>query len=86
METVTSYHNKYRMSICLTEVAMKLGIETNLTEFTVDRPFIYTIADKKTGLIIFGQGRKTLNIHYVYDIVEISNIVYYINILCVKLL
>lgn len=36
-----------------TEVAMKLGIVSNPTEFTVDRPFIYAIADKKTGLIIF---------------------------------
>jgi serine protease inhibitor len=36
-----------------TEVGMKLGIVSNPTEFTVDRPFIYAIADKKTGLIVF---------------------------------
>ncbi|MFL0269953.1 serpin family protein [Candidatus Clostridium radicumherbarum] len=38
-----------------TEVAMdQLGIEVDKPiDFTVDRPFIYAVADKKTGLIIF---------------------------------
>ncbi|MFL0247739.1 serpin family protein [Candidatus Clostridium stratigraminis] len=36
-----------------TEVAMDLGIVVNPIAFTADKPFIYAIADKKTGLIIF---------------------------------
>ncbi|MFL0269954.1 serpin family protein [Candidatus Clostridium radicumherbarum] len=36
-----------------TEVVMKAGMVTNPIAFTADKPFIYAIADKKTGLIIF---------------------------------
>jgi serpin B len=36
-----------------TEVVMKAGIVANPIAFTADKPFIYAIADKKTGLIIF---------------------------------
>lgn len=36
-----------------TEVLMKAGIVANPIEFTADKPFLYAIADKKTGLIIF---------------------------------
>lgn len=36
-----------------TEVNTRMGVVIRPSEFTVDRPFMYAIADKKTGLIIF---------------------------------